>query len=89
MAIRQRRLKGVAKSARIEFDSSVVIPGSTVVEIVMRQESASVSEGRAGRGLLASLRQGFYLGCGPYLDRDEFYGETGRRSGAGFTLSAV
>jgi hypothetical protein len=78
MAIRERRVRGVARAGKIELDLAVTIPDGTIVDVVMHVESGeSKAEGEES-GLLTSLRQGFYLGGGPYLNRDEFYGETGR-----------
>ena len=77
MAIRERRMKGVARSGKIEFEPAVFIPDGTIVDVVIH-ESGEAKEECANSGLLASLREGFYLGGGPYLNRDEFYGETGR-----------
>ncbi|MDR3689253.1 MAG: hypothetical protein P4L46_07740 [Fimbriimonas sp.] len=78
MAIRERRVKGVARAGKIELEAIDFIPDGTIVDVVMPAELEKSNLGASGSTLLASLREGFYLGGGPYLNRDEFYGETGR-----------
>lgn len=71
-------MKGLARAGKIELELTVLIPDGTIVDVVMPAElEESAAEGMES-GLLSSLREGFYLGGGPYLNRDDFYGETGR-----------
>ena len=78
MAIREKRMKGVARSGKIELEPTVFIADGTIVEVVMVQDTVESDQAGLESSLLASLREGFYLGGGPYLNRDEFYGDSGR-----------
>lgn len=68
----------MAKSGKIEISGDISLPDGTVVVIVMPKGSQTETSSGPTSSLLLSLREGLNLGGGPYLDRESFYGESGR-----------
>ncbi|MBX7131776.1 MAG: hypothetical protein K1X67_03750 [Fimbriimonadaceae bacterium] len=73
------RYKGVARNGKIELEPGVVVPEGA--EVIVLFEPAIEDDARrqeAKLRLLEQMEKGFHLGGGPYLSREELYGETGR-----------
>ena len=73
------RYKGFVRNRKIELEPGVVVPdGAEVVVLFEPATEDDAGRRQALQRLLEQMKKGFHLGGGPYLSREELYGETGR-----------
>lgn len=73
------RYKGVARNGKIELEPGATVPdGAEVVVLFEPDTEDDPVKHEARQRLLDLMKKGFHLGGGPYLSREELYGETGR-----------
>lgn len=73
------RYKGVARNGKIELEPGAVVPDGAEVIVLFEPASEPRSAREEALGHLKQVwKDGLNLGGGPYFNREEMYGDTGR-----------
>ncbi len=79
MALDPQRYKGTARNGKIELEPGVKLPEGAEVVVLFDRAKISKADRLAARDrLIQAMKKGYDLGGGPYFNREELYGDTGR-----------